>query len=123
MGDDITFEFDNNTPIYLQLIECLKIYIISGKLEPGKRIPSVRDLALLIKVNPNTVQKALEKLEEMKLIYTKRTNGKFVTEDFSLINKLKEEYADEITKIYFEKMQNIGFEKIDTMKYLDKERK
>ena len=56
------FIFDNNIPIYIQLVEQLKIYIISGKIKPGERLPSVRELALLTKVNPNTMQKALVEL-------------------------------------------------------------
>ena len=46
------------------------IGIISGKIKPGGRLPSVRELALMLKVNPNTLQKALQELEEIKLIYT-----------------------------------------------------
>ena len=84
------FDFDNNVPIYIQLVEQLKIYIISGKLNPGDRLPSVRDLALQTKVNPNTMQKALGELEDLKLIYTERTNGKFVTNDQKLIDKYKD---------------------------------
>ena len=72
------FEFDNNIPIYIQLVEQLKIYIISGKIKPGERLPSVRDLALHSKVNPNTMQKALIELEELKLIYTERTTIKYL---------------------------------------------
>ena len=53
------FEFDNNIPIYIQLVEQLKIYIISGTIKSGERLPSVRELALQSKVNPNTMQKAL----------------------------------------------------------------
>ena len=68
--------FDNNTPIYIQLVEVLKKNIISGKMNPKDRLPSVRDLALEFKVNPNTMQKALMELEDLGLIYTERTNGK-----------------------------------------------
>ena len=71
------FEFDNNIPIYIQLVEQLKIYIISGKIKPGERLPSVRDLALQTKVNPNTMQKALVELEELNLIYTENTRIPF----------------------------------------------
>ncbi len=112
------FEFDNNIPIYIQLVEQLKIFIISGKIKPGERLPSVRDLAMETKVNPNTMQKALTELEGLKLIYTERTNGKFVTEDKSLINKYKNQYASEISKKYFESMDNIGFSMDDAIKYL-----
>ena len=83
------FDFDNNVPIYIQLVEQLKIYIISGKINSGERLPSVRELALKTKVNPNTMQKALVELEELKLVYTERTNGKYVTNDQKLIEKYK----------------------------------
>ena len=112
------FEFDNNAPIYLQLVEQLKIHIISGIFKSGDRLLSIRDLALQIKVNPNTVQKALFELEEMKLIYTERTNGKFITEDEDLIAKYKDEYARELSKKYLYNMQKIGFNEIETIKYL-----
>ena len=72
-------EFENNIPIYLQLVEAMKLQIIAGQLNPGNRIPSVRELAMLHKVNPNTMQKALIELENLKLVYTERTAGKYVT--------------------------------------------
>ena len=65
------FEFDNNMPIYIQLVEQMKIYIISGHIKAGQRLPSVRELAIQTKVNPNTMQKALVELEELKLVYRK----------------------------------------------------
>ena len=114
------FEFDNNIPIYIQLVEQLKIYIISGSILPGERIPSVRDLALQTKVNPNTMQKALSELEGLKLIYTERTNGKFVTTDKGLIDKYKKAYAKELSNKYFASMESIGFNKEEVMEYLTK---
>lgn len=112
------FEFDNNIPIYIQLVEQLKIYIISGNIKPGERLPSVRELALQTKVNPNTMQKALVELEELGLVYTERTNGKFVTTDQKLIDKLKYVYADEISNKYFSNMEGIGFKKHEVIQYL-----
>ena len=114
----MNFKFDNNIPIYIQLVEQLKIYIISGKILPGDRLPSVRDLALDSKVNPNTMQKALTELEEQKLIYTERTNGKYITEDKDLIEKIRKDYANELTKKYLSNMLDIGINKEDTTKYL-----
>lgn len=119
----MNFNFDNNIPIYIQLVEQLKIEIISGKLKPASRLPSVRDLALQNKVNPNTMQKALAELEELKLIYTERTNGKFVTSDEKLINKYKEEYATSITNKYFSSMESIGFNKNEVINYLKRKDK
>lgn len=114
------FNFDNNIPIYIQLVQQLKIYIISGHIKPGERIPSVRELAMQTKVNPNTMQKALVELEELKLIYTERTNGKFVTTDQKLIDKLKNEYANELSINFFASMKSIGFTKKETIEYLKK---
>jgi len=114
------FEFDNNIPIYIQLVEQLKIYIISGQIKLGERLPSVRELALQTQVNPNTMQKALVELEELKLIYTERTNGKFVTKDQKLIDKCKMQYANELSNKYFLSMKSIGFDKNKTIDYLKK---
>lgn len=110
--------FDNNIPIYIQLLEYVKIYIISGAFKCGEKLPSVRDFAITFKVNPNTMQKALAELEELGLIYTERTNGKYVTNDKSVVEKLKNEYALTLAKSYFEGMKKIGFSKADSIKYL-----
>ena len=107
----MSFEFENSTPIYLQLVEILKRNIIAGVLKPGERLLSVRELALKMKVNPNTVQRALQDLESQQLIYTERTNGKFVTQDEKLIEECKREYAKSLTKKYCYNMQEIGMTK------------
>lgn len=112
------FEFDNNIPIYIQLVEQLKIYIISGKIMPGDRLPSVRDFALQLKVNPNTLQKALAELEDLNLIYTERTNGKFVTTDQKLIDMYKKKYAFQLSKKYFSSMKDIGFNEKEIVQYI-----
>lgn len=112
------FEFDNNIPIYIQLVEQLKIYIVSGNIKPGERLPSVRELALQTQVNPNTMQKALAELEDLKLVYTERTNGKYVTQDEKLINKLKLEYARELSQKYLSSMKDIGFTELEVIDYL-----
>ena len=110
--------FDNERPIYIQLVDKLKILIVSGIYSAGSRIPSVRELALQYKVNPNTMQKALEKLEEDKLIYTERTNGKFVTSDKKQIEKVRSELAKVKTKDYIESMQKLGVDIKEIVKHL-----
>ena len=112
------FIFDNDRPIYLQLVEYLKLYIVSGKIEPGERLLSVREMALQIQVNPNTVQKALAELESEGLIYTERTNGKFVTNNKNLIKKIKNELALEKVNRYLEDMKNLGISKKEAIEYL-----
>lgn len=73
--------FDINMPIYIQLSEKIRNKIISGELKPGDKLESVRTYADMYEVNPNTVQRGLSELESMSLIYSKRTVGKFVTEE------------------------------------------
>ncbi len=114
------FVFDNNVPIYIQLVEYIKIYLISGVFKSGEKLPSVRDFATTFKVNPNTMQKALAELESLELIYTERTNGKYVTKDEKLIEKLKDEYALTLAKSYFQGMKKIGLGKADSIKYLER---
>lgn len=110
--------FDNERPIYIQLVEKLELEIVSGKLKAGSRIASVRELALYMKVNPNTMQKALSDLEEEGLIYTERTNGKFVTEDVKLIEKKKKDLAKEKVKNFFKDMDKIGISFDEAVNYL-----
>ncbi len=110
--------FDNERPIYIQLVELIRIDIVSGKFQKGQKIPSVRELALIMKVNPNTMQKALVELENEKLIYTERTNGKYVTEDEELIEKVKKELAQEKVNNYLTSMNNIGISYGLAIKYL-----
>ena len=110
--------FDNERPIYIQLVEMIRIEIVSGKFKKGQKIPSVRELALIMKVNPNTMQKALVELENEKLIYTERTNGKYVTEDEELIETVKRKLAKEIVNNYLNSMKNIGIDYNSAVKYL-----
>jgi len=112
------YNFDNDRPIYIQLVEKIKIEIISGKLKPGEKLPSVRELALIAKVNPNTMQKALIDLEELGFITTERTNGKFVTTDVKLIENMKKGLAREIVIKYLSDMQNIGMSHEEAIDYL-----
>ena len=112
------FDFDNDRPIYVQLVEKLRILIVSNYYEPGSRLPSVREMALSIKVNPNTIQKALFELEDSKLIYTDRTNGKYVTNDRKLIDKIKKEIANDFVKKYLSNMNSIGYDIKNATKYL-----
>ena len=114
----MSYNFDNERPIYVQLLEYIRLQIVSGVLKPSDRLPSVRDLALNMKVNPNTMQKALSELEEEGLIYTERTNGKFVTENKDLIEKVKRKLAEEKVKNYINDMNNIGITYEEAIYYL-----
>ena len=114
------YDFDNERPIYVQLVEIIRIEIVSGKLKKGERLPSVRELALMMKVNPNTMQKALVELENEKLVYTERTNGKYVTKDEKLIERVKKELAKEQVDNYLNSMQKIGISFEEAKSYLQR---
>ena len=74
----MAWKLDSDRPIYAQILEIIQMQIISGKYQPGDKIPSVRELAADAGVNPNTMQKALSELERSGLILTQRTSGRTV---------------------------------------------
>ena len=104
----MTWNLDNNMPIYLQLMERIQRDIISGRFGPGDKLPSVRELAVEAAVNPNTMQKALSELERGGLVYSQRTSGRFITEDEELIKELKKEQAEKYLVEFMEKMRSLG---------------
>ena len=112
------FLFDNQRPIYLQLLEILRTAIVSGTIAQGEKLPSVRELALQAQVNPNTVQKALAQLESEGLIFTERTNGKFVSADKEAIRAAKEQIARQKAAAYLEQMQQLGYTQAEAIEHI-----
>jgi DNA-binding transcriptional regulator YhcF (GntR family) len=76
---------DDSRPIWAQLVSEFRRRIAAGEWMPGEKVPSVRELALEIGVNPNTVQKALGEVDRLGLTTTERTAGRFVTQDESAV--------------------------------------
>ena len=103
------YQFTNDRPIYLQLMDYFKLEIMSGELQEGERLDSVRDLALKAKVNPNTMQKALSELERLELVRTERNSGRFITDDREKIQAMKEEAAGEEINAFLARMKKLGF--------------
>ncbi|MBQ7351572.1 MAG: GntR family transcriptional regulator [Clostridia bacterium] len=114
------YDFDNDTPIYLQIIEHIKMQIINKEFLPNDKLPSVRELSFQYGVNPNTIQKALQELEDIGLIFTERTNGKFVTSNLEIIEKIRQETIDNIIDDFFDSMLKLGLSRNDVMKILNK---
>ena len=100
---------NSSVAIYRQIIEYFELEIASGRLNAGDRIESIRALALFFKVNPNTVQKALNELERDGLIETDRTNGKFVTDKKDIIKKLRSELGRRYSVVFVEKTKTLLF--------------
>ena len=101
-------KFSNEKPIFLQLADIIKSDIISGKFKSNEKLPSVREFALIYSVNPNTAQKALQLLEDEELIFTDRTNGKFVATNNNLIETQKNKIINHEIDLFFEKMKSFG---------------
>lgn len=101
---------DSGRPIYAQIIERVQLDIVTGRYQPGEKLPSVRDLAAQAAVNPNTMQKALSELEQSGLLYTQRTNGRFITEDKELIQRIKSDLAAIQVREFLTKMQQLGLD-------------
>jgi len=102
-------EFNNNIPIYLQIIESIKQDIVVDKLKAGQKMPSVRELAGILKVNPNTIQRTYQELDREKITFTKRGMGTYVTEEEKTIKLLKEETSQKIILDFVEGMNKLGF--------------
>lgn len=102
------WNLDSSRPIYLQIIERVQMDIITGRYQPGDKLPSVRDLAQEAAVNPNTMQKALSELERSELIYSQRTSGRFITEDKELIHQMKKELAAAEVSAFVAHMKQLG---------------
>ena len=102
------WNLDSSRPIYLQIIERVQMDIITGRYQPGDKLPSVRDLAQEAAVNPNTMQKALSELERSGLIYSQRTSGRFITEDKELIHQMKKELAAAEVSAFVAHMKQLG---------------
>lgn len=109
------WELDNERPIYLQLMERIQQDIVSGVYKAGDKLPSVRDLAMDAAVNPNTMQKALSELERSGLVHSRRTSGRFITEDKTMLKKLKDELASRHVQDFLEKMKQLGFCEEETL--------
>ncbi len=116
----MTWEFDNNKPIYLQLLDIFKFKIISGELPAGSKLSSVRDMAEEAGVNPNTMQKALAELERENLVYSQRTSGRFVTDDEEKIKSMREEVANIEIKSLSEILIKLGYEKNELVAVITK---
>lgn len=101
-------EFKDNIPIYLQIKQYLYRQIVTGELKPGQKIPSVRELAVQLTVNVNTVQRALQQMNVEGILYTKRGEGNFVTEDTDLLEKTKQELINDELNKFVQSMNDLG---------------
>jgi GntR family transcriptional regulator len=102
-----TFEFDPNRPIYLQIIEEIKKRAVRGLYPPGEKLPSVREMAQEMGVNPNTMARAYSELERESFVFTKRGQGSFVTELVDSVESERQRLADAAVERFVSEIQEL----------------
>lgn len=103
-------DFNNDRAIYLQIVEALQMEIIAGTYKANDKLPSVRELSAHYRVNPNTMQRAFADLEGCGLVYTERTNGRFITPNVERIELLKDNMATTAVKEFLVYMRKLGIQ-------------
>ena len=106
----MAWDLDSDRPIFLQIVERIRLDIVSGRYAPGDKLPSVRDLAGEAAVNPNTMQKAFSELERTGLVHSFRTSGRYITEDTALIESVKQTLAERHIEDFLSRMDRLGYQ-------------
>ena len=115
------WRFNNTEPMFVQIVRQLRAEILNGTYRADEQIPSVRQLAFDASVNPNTMQKALSKLEEEGLLYTRGTVGRFVTSDVAVLERARESVRREFVRLWLEEANALGMSREDLLRYIEKE--
>ena len=115
----MSWNFDEKSPIYIQIAKHIKMKIISQEIKSGDQLPTVREIAEEAGVNPNTMQRAFSELEQEGMVFSKRTSGRFVTEDEKLIKQKRHELATEELQSFVQNMHHIGFDTSDIIAVLE----
>ncbi|MCD5325039.1 MULTISPECIES: GntR family transcriptional regulator [Pontibacillus] len=102
-------DFQQDRPIYQQLMDRLSNEIVRGDRMPGDKLPSVREYAVDTGVNPNTVSRVYRELEQLTIVESRRGQGTFVTEDQKRLNQLREELKERQIDRFITEMKQLGF--------------
>ena len=111
--------FDDRMPIYRQIILQFNRAFVRGDIKPGGRIPSIRELSSLLRVNTNTIARVYQELERDRSISSKRGTGYFFTEDMDMIEKIRRELAFDSLRRFVEEMRALGLKGSDIARELE----
>ncbi len=114
----MAWQFNQREPVFLQIANRLRGDILRGEYDTYEQFPSVRQLASVAAVNPNTMQKALSHLEEEGILYSKGTVGRFVTEDESILHSANEKMRRELVKKMLSEARALGIDSDELVKYI-----
>ena len=98
-------KLNSRVPVYVQVVRYFKEQIANGTIEPGEEMPSRRELANKLKINPNTVQRAYKEMEELGLIYTEGNLPSKVTKDEKIIRTVREDLLTEAVHHFVSSIQ------------------
>lgn len=104
----MNWKFTGDRPVYQQIMAAIRGAILTGELSPGKKVPSVRDLAAQAQVNPNTMQRALTELEREGLLISGGTSGRTVTQDQDVLQAMRRQALEELAREWAEKFRVFG---------------
>ena len=115
----ITVDMRDRKPIYEQLIDNIRTLAVQGHLKPDEHLPSVRQLAAELAINPNTIQKAYAELERQNVIYSLPGRGNFISPDIGSVAKQERQRQLEALGVMFRQAQNAGVKKSEIHTLLD----
>lgn len=114
----ILIDYKDTRPIYEQIVDKLKILILSGAMEPESKLPSVRQMAVELSLNPNTVQRAYAELERTGFIYTIKGRGNFVCENHRLLDEKRTELKNKCRDLLVE-AQAVGISRKEMIQFME----
>lgn len=115
----MSINFNTNEPIYIQIVRYFKEQIILGKYKSGDEIPSRRELAATLKVNPNTVQRAYKEMEDLGMIETVRNFQSTITTNTEKIQEIRNDIINEAVDIFMNAIKAINVNKSEVMNILE----
>ncbi|UCC40251.1 MAG: GntR family transcriptional regulator [Candidatus Aminicenantes bacterium] len=113
--------FNSPIPIYQQIILAIKLEILSGRLKTGDQLPPIRELAKILKLNPNTVAKAYYNLEGEGFIESKRGSGNWVNYKNIKLDRLRKGMLEDEFRNFLERALSLGASREDIKKLLEKD--
>ncbi|MDQ7725111.1 GntR family transcriptional regulator [Bacillus halotolerans] len=104
-------DFQSSKPIYLQIADQIFYRLVRQELVPGDKLPSVREMAIQTKVNPNTIQRTYSEMERLGIVETRRGQGTFIAENAEIVDELKERLTREVFESFIHQMAELGLTK------------
>jgi len=116
----LTVKFNNRDPVYVQVIRHFKEQIAKGFFEPGQEVPSRRELANQLKINPNTAQRAYKEMEEQGLIFTEGNMPSCITKDEAVLKSVREELIIEAVDLFLGSIKAINVPLSEVLQLVEK---